>query len=338
MPQVPVVYIDVVFLVNIVMDAMLLWTTGWLMKRKLRFRRILLGALLGATYALLLFVPSLSLLTTWPGKAVVSVVLVYVALPRKNMLDLARLVVVYYFVSFVFAGAAIAIGFAVPGESLHNGIAVSGKGIMFATSGETLALMVAVPLCVFGMQRMIQHIRKVQRQGQFLCSVEALFDDMTIRFKGLLDSGNQLYDPVSRRPVSFVDMDVLLPVLPNEVQERLCSGEDIMSAVAAMATSQKFTLVPFQGASGRGLTIALKPSAIRLVTSKGSFVEVTEPNLLAVYPGHLSGDDSFQAILHMDLMNGDDQVEEIPDTSRPQDEVAYTPPTALHSNSSQTPR
>ncbi|WAH35525.1 sigma-E processing peptidase SpoIIGA [Alicyclobacillus dauci] len=337
MPTTPVVYIDVVWLVNFVMDAMLLWTTGWILKRKMKFVRVVLGGLTGACYSLLLFFPTLSLLTTWPGKALVSVAMVFIALPRKGMLDLARVVVVFYFVSFVFAGAAVALGFAIPGQSLGKAIQTGSHGLVFATSGETLALMVAVPLCVFGLQRLMSKLRRVQHRENWLCRVTASFDGTTIHFTGLLDSGNQLYDPVSRRPVSFVDLDVLLPVLPEAVQAHVAAGHDMLSAVATLTGSKSFTLVPFQGASGRGLTIALRPDHI-LVEQANRTWPVVGAHLFAVYPGKLSSDDAFSAILHMDMMNGDDEVEGISDAKGPQYEAQNSPAAAFHSHPHETPR
>lgn len=337
MPATPVVYIDVVFLINFVMDGVLLWTTGWLLKRNVRLRKVALGALIGSGYGLLMFFPSLSLLTTWPGKALMSVAMIYVALPKRGMLDLLRVILVFFFVSFVFAGAAVALGFAIPSTSLGKGLAVSGHGLVFTTSGETLALMAAVPICIFGMQRILARIRRVQQRTNWIVSVEARFGDLTVSFNGLLDSGNQLYDPVSRRPVSFVDMDVLLPVLPQNVQAEIAKGVDLLSAVAALAASTSFSLVPFQGASGKGLTLALRPDDI-VVEQKGERLTVRDPQLFAVYPGRLSSDGTFDAILHMDMMNGDDEVEGTRHTQGPQYEIANSPAVVLSTHSRQTPR
>lgn len=337
MPAMPVVYIDVVWFVNLVMDALLLWMTGWLMKRKIRWYRILFGALFGASYALLLFFPSLSMLTTWPGKAIVSVAMVWMALPRKNVLDVLRLVGIYYFVSFVLAGATVALGFAIPGTSLRNALAVGPRSLMFVTSGETLALMVAIPLCIFGIQRLIARIARVHRQANWLCSVLASFETGDLSFTGLVDSGNQLYDPVSHQPVSFVDLDVLLPILPMQLQRELAQGRDMLSAIASVAVSNQFTLVPFQGAGGKGLTIAVRATEVR-VEWKGQSHVVLGKQLFAVYPGKLSADGSFRAILHMDMMNGDDDVEGVSDAQRHEHETTHSIATTLYPHSSEVPR
>lgn len=337
MRPVPVVYIDVVWLINLVMDSILLWTTGWLMKRRVKWYRILLGGFLGSCYALLLFFPALSMLTTWPGKAVVSVIMVGIALPWTNMLNLARLVGTYYIVSFVLAGASIALGFAIPGTSLGKAIPTSRHGLMFATSGETFAMMIGIPLCLFGMARIVAYFRKAGRMANYSCLVEAKFGDVIVSFTGLFDSGNQLTDPVTHRPVSFVDMEVLLPALPEQLRAELDRGSDVLTAIATIAGSSAFTLVPFNGASGKGLTVALRPDDITL-TQKGVRQPVTRKCLFAVYPGRLSNDGSFQAILHMDMVNGDDNFETHTDTRGRQSHTAHAHTAVVSSNSDQDSR
>ncbi len=329
---VPVVYIDVVWFLNFVMDSILLWTTGWLMKRRVTWSRILLGGLLGACYALLLFFPTLSMLTTWPGKAVVSVIMVWISIPRKNMLDLARLVGAYYIVSFVLAGASIALGFAIPGTSLGKAVDSSSHGLMFATSGETLAMMVGIPVSLYGINRMVAHLRKAGRMANYACQVEAAFGQTTVTFTGLFDSGNQLTDPVSKRPVSFVDLEVLLPVLPDQLRAELERGGDMFSAIANVASSNAFTLVPFRGASGQGLTVAIRPDEI-VISRNGLRQPVAQKCLFAVYPGRLSADGSFQAILHMDMVNGDDNFEGFQIARGSQSPASTTPAVAVPPNS-----
>ncbi len=306
----PVVYIDIVWMVNFIMDFALLWTTGWLMKRRARWTRLLGGAFIGATYALALFVPAMSFTTTWPGKALVSVLMVWVALPHRNALDLARLVGVYYLVSFVVAGASVASRFALPGTTLNHAL-WSARGVAFTTSGETLGLMVGLPLALHGLKRLAARLRRDARIEQSLVDLEIEFDGIAIRCRALVDTGNQLVDPVSRRPVSLVDADVLMPAFPESVRARVAAGANLLDALTEALPNTPFSIVPFQGASGRGLTVALRPKAVYLVQADGSRV-LGADSLFAVFPGVLSADGTFQAILHPEVMNGVDDDADVP--------------------------
>ncbi|MDI9260002.1 sigma-E processing peptidase SpoIIGA [Alicyclobacillus sendaiensis] len=310
MQALPVVYIDIVWMINFIMDFALLWTTGWLMKRRPRWTRLLAGALLGATYALALFVPALSLATTWPGKALVSVLMVWLALPHRNALDLARLVGVYYLVSFIVAGASVAARFAVPGTTLNHAL-WSDRGVTFSTSGETLGLMVGLPLAVEGLKRLAARLKREARVEASLVDLEVQFDGISIRCRALVDTGNALVDPVSKRPVSLVDADVLMPAFPEPVREKLAAGADLLDALTEALPGTPLTVVPFQGASGRGLTVAIRPKAVYLVQPDGTRTRGAD-SLFAVFPGVLSAEGTFQAILHPEVLNGVDEDARVP--------------------------
>ncbi|SIT00395.1 sigma-E processing peptidase SpoIIGA [Alicyclobacillus vulcanalis] len=310
MQALPVVYIDIVWMVNFIMDFALLWTTGWLMKRRPRWKRLLMGALLGATYALALFVPALSPATTWPGKALVSVLMVWIALPHRNAVDLARLVGIYYLVSFVVAGASVAARFALPGTTLNHAL-WSNRGVAFATSGETLGLMVGLPLALEGLKRLAARLRKDARIDASLVDLEVEFDEHVVRCRALVDTGNALSDPVSKRPVSLMDAEVIMPAFPDAVRERVARGQDVLDALTEALPGTRFAIVPFQGASGRGLTVALRPKAVYLVQADGSRIRGAD-SLFAVFPGVLSADGTFQAILHPEVMNGVDDDVRVP--------------------------
>ena len=336
----PVIYIDVVWLVNFVMDGVLLVTTGWIMRRPIRTGRIVLGALIGACYSLLLFFPSLSGLTTWPGKALVSLLMVGIGVKRQSWLDLARLCALFYFVSFVFAGAAIALHFAVPGVSLTKVASVSANGIAVETSMESLALLVAIPVGIALFKYIVRRLRQTHLRAGMEYRVHAVFQNVTIQCVGLVDSGNQLRDPISRRPVCFVDGEVMYPVLPKPIQTALRAGGDVVRALSEMTSDAcyAFTLVPFRGAGGIGqLTIALAPDHLELEKNGHRFT-VKESCLFAVNPTRLSVDNRFQAILHMELITGDEGFEADDKSETPQYETADSSATLVDSNSAQITR
>ncbi len=46
-----VVYIDIIFLINVLIDGTLIWMTGWSRKLRLRPWRLVLSAVIGGSYA-----------------------------------------------------------------------------------------------------------------------------------------------------------------------------------------------------------------------------------------------------------------------------------------------
>ncbi len=333
----PVVYADVVWLVNFVMDAMLLATSAWIAKRDRRWRRILLGALIGSAYAMLLFLPRLSTLTTWPGKAIASLIMVYVAIPHRGWLDLLRNCALFYFVAFVFAGAALAMHYAIPGVSMAGGTIVGGKHLAYVSTTKSLSLVVAIVLGTMAISYATKRASRLRRLETSLLLARLSFNGSSVEFMGLADTGNQLRHPLTGRPVCLVELGVLGPLLPDGLSEALVRGEPVYDAMSQLqeGLAARFTVVPLRGAGGnQTFCLAFRPDGLTFASDDGKET-AAGACLIGIHVEPLSADGRFQAILHIDAITGDDQFED----SRPADGQHQAPdPTAalVDSDSSQT--
>jgi stage II sporulation protein GA (sporulation sigma-E factor processing peptidase) len=339
-PVVPVIYIDIVFLINLVMDAVLLAMTAWVTKRPIRWRRLMLGAVIGAIYSLVLFVPPLDWMTSWPGKAIASLIMVWVGVGRKHWLDLARNCLALYFVAFVLAGAALALHFAIPGVSLTSGTVITSRGIEFGTSGATLGVLVAIPVAFALISHITRRVRDVRRLEGSLLKVSIKVADKTYPCTALVDTGNSLFDPVSRLPVSFVDLAVVSDSLPSSLVTALTSGQDPVAALYALDLddrSLRFALIPFRGAGkGQSMALAILPSNIS-VELNSAWTETASRSWLALSPQPLSRDGRFQAILHPHLILGDDSLEDVSAKSAGRTQTSPSPSSTLGAGPGQTP-
>lgn len=334
---IPVIYIDVVWLVNLLMDGVLLAVTCWIVKRPIRTRRLLFGAIFGAFYSLLIFVPSLSALTTWPGKAVASLLMVMLAIGQKNWLDLARTCVFFYFVSFLFAGAAIALNFAIPGVSIAKMTVVSNRSIQYTTTAASLALLVSIPICFALLKYVLRRMRQIRLREGLEYTVRISVAGQTCAFTGLIDSGNQLRDPVTRRPVCFVDCAAVQALLPKSLNEAIAKNADLVTALSEVTEAEwsgVFSLVPFRGAGGiTQIAVAFRPNEV-VLQRQNQILKVHETCLFALSPEKLSADHRFQAILHMELVTGDDEFEADLEHQGRQSEVANSTTAHLDTDSS----
>jgi stage II sporulation protein GA (sporulation sigma-E factor processing peptidase) len=331
----PVIYADVVWLVNAVLDAVVLVTTCWVLKVPVRFWRVVAGAVAGACYSLLLFVPPLSIFTTWPGKAVASFIIVAIGVPCRNWVQWIRACFAYYLVSFVFAGAAIALHFAIPGNSLAGGAIVRGNGLEFVTSVKSLALLTAIP-CGAGLLKFV--LNRVQRHrmtNQALYRVHATIGDQSVSFTGLADTGNQLRDPLTRKPVCLVDAAVMKLLLPSPIREAIEDGGDLFAALDQCADSSiadRISLVPYRGAGGRQqIALAVRPDKMEIELS-GRRYAVSVPCLLALHADPLSLEGRFQSILHIEVLTGVDRLENNSFAQKVDHETAHSTAAAVDTN------
>ena len=206
-----VVYADSVFLLNGAMDYVLFLVTARLAGVPLKRRRYALAALLGAVYAVSVFLPGLNFLSAFPAKLAVGVLLALVAYGGEE--KLLRLVLLLFAVSCAMAGCVLALGLLADSRvPVSNGIFytdVDAKILLIATAAAYLILTVV--------------FRAAARHGvggELLC-VTVCVGGKAVKLTALHDSGNSLRDPAGGGAVLVVAPGVLNSVLPGSIGKLL---------------------------------------------------------------------------------------------------------------------
>ena len=120
------IYLDVVFLENLIINYIILYSTGIVSKVKIKHLRLIIASVIGAIYSVTYYLLNLKIYSTVVLKIILSIVIIYVAFNSKNLKILAKQILLFYLVSFVFGGAAIAIIYMVNSQNItiHNGVLV----------------------------------------------------------------------------------------------------------------------------------------------------------------------------------------------------------------------
>ncbi len=199
-----VVYLDSVFLLNALMDYILLLATARLSGIGLRRKRYLLAALLGGGYAAAVFLPGLEFLGRGSVKAAVGILLALLAFGGEARLF--RLMLILLFLSCALAGGVLVLGMAADG-----GIpAVAGilytnvdMGVLLAAATAAYLLLTAV-------------FRASARNGieGRLLPVRIALDGKVLELTALWDSGNGLADFATGRPVLILAKSAAERLLP----------------------------------------------------------------------------------------------------------------------------
>ena len=206
-----VVYADSVFLLNGAMDYVLFLVTARLAGIPLKRRRYALAALLGAFYAVSVFLPGVNFLSAFPAKLAVGVLLALVAFGGEE--KLLRLVLLLFAVSCAMAGCVLALGLLAGSRvPVSNGIFytdVDAKILLIATTVAYLVLTVV--------------FRAAARHGVGggLLSMTVCVGGKAVKLTALHDSGNSLRDPAGGGAVLVVAPGVLNSVLPGSIGKLL---------------------------------------------------------------------------------------------------------------------
>lgn len=193
-----IVYIDSLFLLNFIIDYLLLLATGKICVLPLRRWRLALGAVSGAAYAALaVLLPRFFALAT--VKLLAGCALPLIAFgPRRRTI---RAGAVFFAVSAAFGGAVYA--------ACSLGGTTPRAGLYIPVSMRVLLLSFA--LC-YGAFTLI--FRRSGRRGeQTLRSVRVTLAGRAAEFTALVDTGNELCDPVTGEGVLVAEAGALSPLL-----------------------------------------------------------------------------------------------------------------------------
>lgn len=249
-----VVYVDSVFVLNTVMDYLLILSTARLAGVPLRRKRYLLAALAGGAYAVAVFLPGGAFLAGTPVKLAAGVLLALLAYGGEE--KLLRLTLLLFAVSCGFAGCVLALG-------LLAGSAVPMVNGVFYTDVNAKVLVIATAAAYLVLTVVFRAAAKHGVGGE-LVPVRICISGRTLELTALWDSGNALRDPSGGLPVLVLAPHALNNVLPGEVQklltpEALGAPADLLAPLRRAAPELRPHLVPYHavGVPG-GLLLTLR--------------------------------------------------------------------------------
>lgn len=261
------VYIDSLFLLDFVVDYLLLLLTGKVTGSPLRRWRLLLAAALGGGYSVLCVIARLPVLAQPTIKLAVAVLLVLVAYGHCRRF--LRCVLIFLALSAAFGGGLYALEL------------MAGRPLILSV--PTILLFSAAAYGVLSLAG-----RKLAHHGPAeLRRVTVRLGSRSTALTALLDNGNTLTDPMTGRGVLVAEGDSLAPLLPPEADYRHPA-----QCFQTLPDPAAFRLLPYRsvGVDG-GLLLAVRADALEV---EGKPL----PNrLIALSPTPVSDTGAYQALL-----------------------------------------
>ncbi|MBP1930668.1 sigma-E processing peptidase SpoIIGA [Ammoniphilus resinae] len=304
------VYIDIIFLYNFLIDWILLWSTTFVLKHRVKWYRLTIGSGIGALYTIVLFFPSLSALYTFLSKLLLAAVMVFSTFGYHRIRVFLQRLLIFYLVSFVMGGGLLGLHYLLRTESqIISGIVMTNSG-GFGTPITWLFICIGFPLIWWLSGKGIRHMKENNRKLALRVKVEILLmEQVVITCNGLVDTGNQLYEPITRTPVMIADLNLFEQCLPNRLFQAIKEKTDFSTDSSFLELDDKWLprvrLIPFRSVSrGMDLLLAVRPDLVR-IQSQGQTMETTKV-LIGLNPVALSSDGSYQAIVHPVLIENEE--------------------------------
>lgn len=277
-------YIDVLFALNFMMDTMVLLAASWMLGLPVRWKRLLLAALIGAIAGCLLTigaqVPKIQVLQTSVGEVLSGIglclLMVKIAFGANTKQAWIRNVLAVYGISFLMGGML--------------------SWLQIHMDDSRYFITVAICFVLFCLGRFFY--KKFQNRTKAICEVNVQMEAGIISLKGLLDTGNLLSVPIVGTPVTVVWEGTLYPVMTSEQREQYAYIKEHWN----LPEKGCWQLIPYRSVGcPAGLLPVLKIPCMYIQTEQQE--TVIHNALLGLCPHPVSGSKTYEMILNPKLMN-----------------------------------
>lgn len=255
-------YIDILFLINFMMDFLLLLIVKAMTKCSTTHVRLLIGSLIGAflTCFIVIFLNDFKIIEFAAFHVIVNTAIIKVGFKVGNIRMFLRCLVSLYIGSFLLGGVFQ----------------------YFIQYLKISSLFFAVAIISYFTVRSIWALHShFHNQNERWVEVEIFVCENHIRVKALLDTGNGLLDPYSKKPVSILEK--------KDGQKLLDGIEDIQLHIR---------YIPYHVIGKDGVMKAFKASKIHIY---GEVERCIESPVIAISEGQISKTNEYQMILNPDI-------------------------------------
>jgi stage II sporulation protein GA (sporulation sigma-E factor processing peptidase) len=299
------IYLDVIWALNFLFDLFLLYLTAIILKRQVKLWRLALGGFIGSLLILLSITPLHAVAGHPAGKLFFSLLMVLAVFGYKRLRFFSKALMTFYVATFLLGGTLTGVhSFLKFDMDLASNVAIAQiKG--FGDPVSWLFVMLGFPLAWHFSRKNIEQFEMTKIQYESLTDVEIVFMGNSYQFKGLIDSGNQLYDPISKTPVMIVSIAKIMNEIPVEIRKVAENPDSVFSGTGSFShdLEDKMRIIPCKVVGQEHqMIIAFYPERIRITADH----EVCDAKraLVSFTVQELSADGSFECIIHPKIMVG----------------------------------
>lgn len=274
-----------------------------MLKRKTRWWRIFIGGLIGSLIIFLSFSPFSSLAGNPIVKLFFSFVMILVTFGFKRLRFFLRALLFLYLATFLTGGTLIGAHYFLQFDNQLSSdvFLASVKG--FGDPISWLFVMIGFPVAWYLSKSSVEKLEVAKIQYDQLVNVSFSIQHINHSIKGLVDSGNQLYDPISKAPVMIISIIKIKESFPTEIIQMVEEPDAFIfgSKEIPIEWENRVKIIPCRVVGKEHqLIIAFKPTSLEIETKDGK--QEIKKALISLTLQQLSAEDAFQCIVHPKML------------------------------------
>ena len=290
------IYVDIILLENLCMNYIILFSTAYILKLKIRHLRLFLSSLIGAVYAVLAYMNIITIYTNIVAKIILSICMIYVAYNPKHIKWMFKELIVFYLISFALGGCAFALLYIVKPQDIFmvNGVYIGTYPLKIALLGGITGFIVTYIA--------FKVVKSRVNKNEIIYKAFVKFDEKLLQINVLLDTGNMLKDPISGEAVMLVEKQKLYELIPKDILdnvEEVLGGE--FEGEYNIKYRTKIRIIPFTSVGKQnGMMLGIKVDEVRIITDVD---EIMKRNaIICVYDKNFSKSGRYSGLIGLDML------------------------------------
>ena len=220
------IYIDLIFLINLVFDFLLLLTINIVLKRYSKIPKIFLGALFGSISLISLFI-KFNAFMLFILKILLGLIMCLISFGYKNIKYTLYNIIYLYMTSIILGGFLyyLKIEFSYERDKLvfyYHGLSFS-----------YIILIIIAPLILYVFIKSLKVLKEIKN---YYYQVIIIFNnDYKLNITGFLDTGNKLIDPVTNKPIILINKKLIQSKIkihsPMYVPYNTIKGHELLECI-----------------------------------------------------------------------------------------------------------
>ncbi|MBR3132615.1 MAG: sigma-E processing peptidase SpoIIGA [Clostridia bacterium] len=276
-----VIYIDIVFLENLVINYFLLELTGFFLKVKNKFWRNIVASSVGGVFAIFSLIIAIGFFGSIIYRIILSFIIIVIAFGREK---LVKKIIFFYLVSFILGGICFTVLFLnkFDGIYISNGILVSNHSFLKLFIGLFFGFCF-IKIALF-------FIKKSFWKDKLIYKIEIGIDGKSDVFNVLVDSGNLLREPSTGKHVVIVE----------KMSLKTSFGVDFLD-ISKFGKEKRFYVIPYSSlGNDSGALVGISCDYIKVFKNDGEVVDCD--SVVGIYDGKLSSSDLYCGLISSDIV------------------------------------
>lgn len=287
-----VIYIDILFLINCIMDYMIFYVAIQIVGNKISYLRVLLGSIIAAlTYCMIIYFPMLQKLPIYIYYLLVPVIPILYMFKPNSIKEFIKEFIICTMSAFVIGGGSFNFYY------LISQLKIDTNSI------------VLLPILVGGLICSIttfsfKWIRKMIILPRFSYEAVIYNTNKEESIEGIVDTGNCLYTLITHKPVSIIEYEKVKKLLEQNQIELIeaCLREGVIETISKKNSSgMPVYIIPFKSLGCKeGVILGIEIEQIKLI--KNNYEQICNKCVIGICFEPIFKECNYQMLIHPELI------------------------------------